>query len=155
MTGYLAFINIFDHIKVKSWEDSPEYFPLLHVRNAAPAPGWFQPQEKCLNRQQLAGFPLFPQRYQTNSDKKIKMEFPTGFASLISSFEAGLDITESKTLREVECPCKFIWVKFGHKNSLDRKVMQRYSACSTIYTCNFLQCPPSYVFPSPFTSEIS
>lgn len=119
MTGYQAFINIFDHIKVKSWKDSPECFPLTHVRNAVPAPGWFQPQEKCLNRQQLAGFPLFPQRYQTNSDK-IKIEFPTGFTPLISSFEAELDITESKTLREVECPCKFIWVKFGHNSALTR-----------------------------------
>lgn len=115
MAGYLAFMNVVKHIKVrlgrkarKKQEDSPECFPFLHVGNAAPAPGWFPPQDKCLNRQQLAGFPLFPERYQINSDKKIKMEFPTGFASLISSFEAELDITEIKTLREVECPCKFI-----------------------------------------------
>lgn len=153
--GFLAFINIFDHIRVKSWEDSPECFPLLHVRNATPAPGWFQPQEKCLNRQQLAGFPLFPQKYQTNSDKEIKMEFPMAFAQLISSFEAGLDLTENKTLGEVERPCKFIWVKFGCQN---HKVMWHYSAFSTTYTWSFLQISSLLqclsISPHPFFSLI-
>lgn len=99
MRGYPIFLNIFDHTEVNSLADSPECFPFLHVRNAMPAPGWFQPQEKCLNRQQLAGFPLFPQGYQKNSEKKIKMKFPTGFAWLITSFEGGIDKTESKTQR--------------------------------------------------------
>lgn len=72
MRGYLTFLNIFDHIEANSQADSPECFPFLHVRNAMPAPGWFHPQEKCLNRQQLAGFPLFPQGYQKNQKIRLK-----------------------------------------------------------------------------------
>lgn len=98
MRGYLTF-NIFDHIEVNSWADSPECFPFLHARNAMPAPGWFQPQEKCLNRQQLADFPLFPPGYQKKSEKKIKMKFLIGFAWLITFFEGGIDKTESETQR--------------------------------------------------------
>lgn len=97
ITGHLAFVKIFHHIKAKRWEDSPECFPFLHVRNAVPAPGWFHLQEKCLSRQQLAGFPLFTKIYQTNSDQKIKIEFPREFTQLARSFEAELDITEDKT----------------------------------------------------------
>lgn len=98
MRGYLTFLNILDHIEVNTGADSPECFPFLHVKNAMPAPGWFHPQEKCLNRQQLAGFPLFPQGYQKKSEKKIKMKFPTALA-LITSFEGEIDITESKIQR--------------------------------------------------------
>lgn len=149
MRGYLTSLNIFDPTELNSWADSPECFPFLHVRNAMPAPGWFQPQEKCLNRQQLAGFPLFPPGYQKNSEK-IKMKFPTGFASLITSFEGGLDKTESKTQRS--------WMSFQvYLDQIWTPELIRLQGHAALFT-HGVSCksPPfSNVFPPPFTSDIS
>lgn len=149
MRGYLTF-NIFDHIEVNSWADSPECFPFLHARNAMPAPGWFQPQEKCLNRQQLADFPLFPPGYQKKSEKKIKMKFLIGFAWLITFFEGGIDKTESETQRS--------WISLQiYLGQIWTPKLIRLRGHAALFT-HGVSCkspPSSNVFLSPFTSDIS
>lgn len=149
MRGYLTFLNTFDHIEVNSWADSPECFLFLHVRNATPAPGWFQPQEKCLNRQQLAGFPLFSQKYQNNSEKKINMKLPTGFVWFITSFEGGIDLTESKTQRS----SMSFQIYLGQIWTPELIRLQGHAALFTqAISC---KSPPSNIFPPPLASDIS